>query len=78
MPYRFVMLTLVNCGAILEQKRWIFPVELARFSAAYVWLCFLTGQLPFLLYLPIFVGAVAWNYSRMQHRYLKLLYAKRA
>lgn len=73
-----IILTLVNCGAILEQKRWIFPVEVARFSAAYVWLCLLTGQLSFLLYLPIFVGAVAWNYTRMQHRYLKLLYAKRA
>ena len=27
-----VMLTLINCGAIMEQKRWVFQVELIRLS----------------------------------------------
>lgn len=26
----FLLLTLINCGAIMEQKKWIFPIELAR------------------------------------------------
>jgi hypothetical protein len=26
------MLTLINCGAIMEQKRWVFQVELIRLS----------------------------------------------
>ena len=69
-----ILLTLVNCGAILEQKQWIFPVEVARFAAAYTWVYLLTDYLPMLVYLPLLVAAVAWKYPDMRSRYLKTLY----
>ena len=72
-----VGLTLVNCGAILEQKQWIFPLEIARLATGYILAVLLSGVMDLLIYLPIFVLSVSWNYSMIRHRYLKLLYAGR-
>lgn len=69
-----ILLTLVNCGAILEQKRWIFPLEVGRFIATYILLALLTDMLLLLAYLPVFILAILWNYSVMKKRYLRLLY----
>lgn len=71
-----IILGLVNCGAILEQKRWIFPVELLRVFTGYVVVSLLYEPLGLWVYLPIFVGLAVWNYARMERRYLALLYAE--
>lgn len=47
----FVVLTLINCGAIMEQKRWVFQVELIRASL----LLFLPFYYPDHLYIKYLV-----------------------
>ncbi|MCF6402218.1 sterol desaturase family protein [Chitinophaga filiformis] len=69
-----ILLTLVNSGAIMEQRRWVFYLEYARllitFTALfYIWphplllLVFAIVQLPFYLYR-----------STIEKRYLQLVY----
>lgn len=71
-----ILLTLINCGAIMEQRRWVFYLEYARllvtFAAFfYCWphpsllLMLAMVQLPFYLYRDI-----------IQQRYLRLLYGR--
>lgn len=71
-----ILLTLVNSGAILEQRRWVFYLEYGRllvtFIALYYWwphplllLVFAIVQLPFFLYR-----------TTIEQRYLRLLYGR--
>jgi len=75
----FTFLTLINCGAIMEQKKWIFYLELARVIAILLpAACFGEGEyirimttiLSLLLILP------ALNYRKSQQYYLRLVYKK--
>jgi len=69
-----ILLTLINSGAILEQRRWVFYLEYARLLIAFIALyycwpypylltVFALVQLPFFLYRNI-----------IEQRYLRLLY----
>jgi alkylglycerol monooxygenase len=71
-----ILLTLINCGAIMEQRRWVFYLEYARLIIAfaagfYCWphplllLIFAIVQIPFFLYR-----------GTIQQRYLRLLYGR--
>ncbi|RFM35838.1 sterol desaturase family protein [Chitinophaga silvisoli] len=67
-----IFLTLINTGAILEQRRWVFYLEYARIFVIFlalssIWplslVVFLVGQVLFLIYWPA-----------IEKQYLRLLY----
>jgi len=72
----FILLTLINIGAILEQRRWVFYLEYARLLVIFIilyvcWpfpiliLLFALIQLPFFLYM-----------QSLEKKYLQLLYGR--
>ncbi|WP_249219421.1 sterol desaturase family protein [Chitinophaga sp. HK235] len=69
-----ILLTLINCGAILEQKRWVFYLEYARYAV----LCFALFYCwphPSLVTLAGLVLATAIYYqSRLREEYYRLVY----
>ncbi|MBC7848378.1 MAG: sterol desaturase family protein [Chitinophagaceae bacterium] len=70
-----VILTLINCGAIMEQKKWVFEVELIRLSAflllAFEYSAFISVNF-FLTFLLSIV--VLLQFQRLREYYLKLIY----
>ncbi|HEY8936349.1 MAG TPA: sterol desaturase family protein [Cyclobacteriaceae bacterium] len=69
----FIFLTLVNCGAMLEQRRWIYYLENTR-------LLLLIGYASYILLNPmIFVFSILFVIllsSPLEKRYLKFIYGK--
>ncbi len=71
----FTLLTLINCGAIMEQKKWIFHVEFLRLLAVALIPLFQLSKntsLPILILLLIF--SLLMCYKSLQSRYLTLVY----
>jgi sterol desaturase/sphingolipid hydroxylase (fatty acid hydroxylase superfamily) len=70
-----ILITLVNCGAIMEQKTWIVYLEFSRLLLVLlgIGLCFPAGWLALLL---IGIAYLIYYYLRdLQPQYLKLVYA---
>lgn len=69
-----VLLTLINCGAIMEQKRWIFHVEGLR---AFIFAAALCYYYPFIL-IKVLLAAAAIvfiaRYRSLQNRYFASVY----
>jgi hypothetical protein len=49
----FILITLINCGALLEQRKWIYYLEYFRLGILFTYLLFLEGYTELLL-IPIF------------------------
>jgi len=49
----FIMITLINCGALLEQRKWIYYLEYFRLAILFSYLLYLEGHAELLL-LPVF------------------------
>jgi hypothetical protein len=70
----FIIVTLVNCGAILEQKRWIFYLEYSR-----VFL-FMTGALAYhpsvilLSCMAALIPVSIYYFNMLQRQYLYYVY----
>lgn len=54
----FILITLINCGALLEQRKWIYYLEYFRLGILFSYLLYIEGHLELLL-LPIFVMIAA-------------------
>ncbi len=70
----FILITLVNCGALLEQRNWVFYLEISRFSLLILMaIPYLHDPLSFS---ALFIGSLLlWTYfSNLQKRYLRLVY----
>lgn len=71
-----VLLTLINCGAIMEQKKWIFEVEGLRMliigSLLYYYLPFFTIKFLLVVLLILFVA----RYRTIQNMYFYYVYRK--
>ena len=68
-----ILTTVINCGAILEQRTWIFRVEILR--GAFVGLAFVVYfPLITLISLTLLLLWMLPNYSRIQRGYLRLVY----
>ena len=72
----FTILSLINCGAIMEQKKWVFNVEFLRLLTiiSIVW--------PYCAGIPLSTFIIALSllllvmfYRTVQSRYLKVVYA---
>lgn len=71
-----ILTTIINCGAILEQRRWIFEVELLRFFVAGIAvLLYLPAPLSFLI-ISITAGTAILYYEELKQHYLHLVYRK--
>jgi alkylglycerol monooxygenase len=71
-----ILITVINCGAILEQRRWIFRLELLRAAVLAIALWWYQPGLFSGLSLGAALFLSAWYYSRLQRRYLKLVYRR--
>lgn len=71
----FILVTLVNCGAILEQRTWVFYLEVIRLLILIVATCVYTTDYTVLWTLGgITLLGVAF-FNTLQKRYLQLVYA---
>ncbi|SOD94862.1 sterol desaturase family protein [Spirosoma fluviale] len=70
----FILLTVINCGALLEQRRWVLYLEIGRVAVLWVVLYALLGY-PMLIVLAYIGGLSIWAYfSFVQKRYFQLVY----
>lgn len=49
----FILITLINCGALLEQRKWIYYLEYIRLAILFSYLLYIEGYAELLL-LPVF------------------------
>jgi sterol desaturase/sphingolipid hydroxylase (fatty acid hydroxylase superfamily) len=70
----FILLTLVNCGAILEQRQWVIHLELARLIVLWTFLYIATGD-PIMIVLA-YIGSLCWwvYQSLIQRVYFNFLF----
>lgn len=70
-----IIITLINCGAIMEQKRWIVYLELSRLIVASGALLYIYFN-PVLVLLALLVLAVMiYYFDTIQRHYLRWVYA---
>jgi sterol desaturase/sphingolipid hydroxylase (fatty acid hydroxylase superfamily) len=73
----FILVTLINCGAILEQRRWVFYLEFVRASLISI-TTFYYFPNPTLIAMSIVLLLAGLSYfSSLQKQYLRLIYGKR-
>ncbi|MOA26723.1 hypothetical protein D3C78_1475370 [compost metagenome] len=68
-----ILITLINCGAILEQKRWVFNLEFTRFVLATSMIAIFTKQPLIWLVVITALETVLVNYSSLRKIYMKNL-----
>ncbi len=70
----FIIITLINCGAIMDRRRWVFHLEYLRLFVA--WLILLSIFPGPLLLMGLLVFAVVFlaNYESWQERYIQMVY----
>lgn len=54
----FILITLINCGALLEQRKWIYYLEYSRFLILATYLLYKQGHMELVL-LPVIVIIIA-------------------
>jgi hypothetical protein len=71
----FILVTLVNCGAILEQRTWVFYLEVIRLLILIVAACVYTTDYTVLWTLGGLTLLGVAFFNTLQKRYLQLVYA---
>ncbi|MCX6214124.1 sterol desaturase family protein [Spirosoma sp.] len=70
----FILLTVINCGALLEQRRWVLYLEIGRVAVLWLALYTLLGY-PMFIVLAYIGGLAIWAYfSLVKKRYFQLVY----
>lgn len=70
----FILLTLVNCGAILEQRGWIFYLEYARAVIALLAALLLNPSLTIITLALLAIALSLYYFNRLENRYLGIVY----
>jgi len=70
-----ILVTLVNCGAIMEQKTWIVYLEFSRLVLVLLSLLLLYPAVWLALSLAVVVSLIYYYFRALQLQYLKLVYA---
>ncbi len=68
----FIMITLINCGALLEQRKWMYYLEYARLYITSVYVLYLQGLEAYWM-APLFAMVVAeqlFSLSQIYQRYV--------
>ena len=71
----FTILTLVNCGAIMEQKRWVFDVEFLRLISLSIVPIYDGGYISAIIIL-LLIPVIFIYYQWLKEEYLALVYNK--
>lgn len=72
----FILITLINCGAILEQRRWVFLLEVARGLVVIVTtFYYYPDPTTFAILSAITVGSLAY-FPSLQKQYLNSIYGR--
>lgn len=72
----FILVTLINCGAILEQRRWVFFLELIRgFLLAVTTFYYFPYPTTF-IFLSLLTFAALAYFSTLQKQYLNSIYGR--
>jgi alkylglycerol monooxygenase len=69
--------TIINCGAILEQKKWVFKIEILRFIAVYILIVLFTKQIFLYAFAPVILMFFIEDYRLFKHLYFKRLYKRK-
>lgn len=72
-----IIITLINCGAILEQRRWVFYIEFVRLSIFTLSFLFYFPQQTMIIILLITAIFLAIDYryiAKLERQYLRLIY----
>ena len=69
-----ILLTLVNCGAILEQKRWIFYLEYSRMFLCIVALLIYYPSAILMTLVAFALPVSIYYFNVLQRRYLFFVY----
>jgi len=69
-----ILLTLINCGAILEQRLWVFPIEYLRGLLLALISCWFFPSPTFLALLLMAVVGTLLYASTLRERYLQMIY----
>lgn len=72
----FILISLVNTGAILEQKRWFFYLEYARAMLLAVTFLFYFPHLYVFVSVLIFAGLVTFYFSRIRQSFHRWLFQR--
>jgi alkylglycerol monooxygenase len=64
----FIVLTLVNCGALLEQRRWIYYLEYARLLLVSSYILYLNSAVEY-IFVPAVILFIAEKYFSLGQRY---------
>jgi len=67
----FILITLINCGALLEQRRWIYYLENVRLLLVFAYLAYQFESPVFFLTSAFFVSILMWPLQRV---YFKFVY----
>lgn len=69
-----ILLTLVNCGAILEQRRWIFYLEYVRLTIILTGIFLYHPNVTFALAASLLLTMGLYYFSTLRNTYLKWVY----
>ena len=69
----FILLTLINCGALLEQRKWIHYLEYSRILLLFAYIFMVFGRVEFLI-LPILAIAILNDAFDLDQKYLRFVY----
>ncbi|NSL89772.1 sterol desaturase family protein [Chitinophaga solisilvae] len=69
-----ILLTLINCGAILEQKRWVFYLEYARYAVLSFAVYYCWPHTEVLCLAALILTTAVYFQSRLRERYYRLVY----
>lgn len=69
-----ILLTLINCGAILEQRQWVFHLEYIRMTIILSGLLLYYPSTPLVFGFLLLVPVSLYYFSALKKTYLKLVY----
>ncbi len=72
-----IITTIINCGAILEQKKWVFKVEIIRLIVTYLLIVSFTKQLFLFVFAPLILMFFIEDYRLFRYLYFKRLYKRK-
>jgi len=70
----FIIISLINSGAILDQRRWIFYLEVLRLILVMAAVAFVFRNNWIFFSLITFLGILIWYFRPLKRRYMQLLY----
>jgi len=70
----FTVLTLINCGAIMEQKKWVFNIEFARAFLLLLIPLYYATSISLLIILFSIATILSIRYRYIERHYLRLVY----